>query len=184
MTRGLRHGRFGRRLSHVSLGKDLGEIRFRRSPRADFKALRCHCTVHGAGVVAGSDFAKFCVCVASAHQIGHLEHLDRPTLMPEDSIICGDLKRQPTPLLLILEPYCTKQLGMFHGRTLHAKPKLLVGIFLHGEFSGRIHLNKIVNFAHRPDFQGQFLVKRDISWHTVLVIYLVTPTSLPSAPCP
>ena len=34
---------------------------------------------------AGSDFAKFCVCVASAHQIGHLEHLDRPTLMPEDS---------------------------------------------------------------------------------------------------
>ena len=85
MTRGLRHGRFGRRLSHVSLGKDLGEIRFRRSPRADFKALRCHCTVHGAGVVAGSDFAKFCVCVASAHQIGHLEHLDRPTLMPEAS---------------------------------------------------------------------------------------------------
>ena len=35
---------------------------------------------------AGSDFAKFCVCVASAHQIGHLEHLDRPTLMPEDSV--------------------------------------------------------------------------------------------------
>lgn len=88
MTRGLRHGRFGRRLSHVSLGKDLGEIRFRCSPRADFKALRCHCTVHGAGVVAGSDFAKFCVCVASAHQIGHLEHLDRPTLMPENSFYC------------------------------------------------------------------------------------------------
>ena len=34
---------------------------------------------------AGSDFAKVCVCVASAHQIGHIEHLDRPTLMPEDS---------------------------------------------------------------------------------------------------
>ena len=67
---------------------------------------------------------------------------------------------------------------------LKSATELLVGIFLHGDFSGRIHLNKIVNFAHRHDFQGQFLVKRDISWHTVLVIYLVTPTSIPTTPCP